>query len=571
MRKVLSAVLAAVLTGVVGAAAGAAPATAVSSSLPLLTADNQPTWQTDGVVWAVAVVGNVAYVGGNFDYVRPPGKAVGDASQVARRNLAAFDARTGALLPFDPVVTGTPFSSSTQMTDCDDLGGGQYNCDAVWEIKASPDGSRIYVGGDFTAVDGVDRHRLAAFDTATGALVTSFKPAMSSRVRALAVTSDTVYAGGHFTMVDGVARSRLAAFTTAGALRPWFPTADRGVYAMVLAPDKSRVVIGGDFDTLNGESIHGLAAVNAVSGASMPWSSRPITLTSTWRAWVTDLVADADTVYASSNGEGGFDGRLAADPYTGDIKWLNDCRGATQAVTLLRGVLYSGSHAHNCRATGGFPEFSPIQHWRLLAEAAKPAAGSTVSPLLHWFPNTNGGRTAYNQGPRAMDNNGTHMWVGGDFTLVNGKAQEGLTRFTFRDVAPDVNLPAAFGAAPTAAATDVPGELRVTWPATWDADDATLRYDVFRDGATTAFTSVTGASNFWTLPQMSVVDTGVAPGSTHTYVVRAVDSAGNAISSSSSEPAVATPGPKPLPAILDARPSPCGGPTRRRPTSRAPS
>ena len=37
-------------------------------------------------------------------------------------------------------------------------------------ITASPDGSRVYVGGDFTAVDGAARGHVAAFDTATGAL-----------------------------------------------------------------------------------------------------------------------------------------------------------------------------------------------------------------------------------------------------------------------------------------------------------------------------------------------------------------------------------------------------------------
>ncbi len=59
-------------------------------------------------------------------------------------------------------------------------------------VTAAPDGSRIYVGGDFTAVDGVARGHVAAFDTATGALDPTFKPNVSSQVRALAAARNHV-------------------------------------------------------------------------------------------------------------------------------------------------------------------------------------------------------------------------------------------------------------------------------------------------------------------------------------------------------------------------------------------
>lgn len=54
----------------------------------------------------------------------------------------------------------------------------------VWAIAASADGSRVFVGGDFTKVDGQTRNRIAAFDTATGALVPNWKPSVSYRVKA---------------------------------------------------------------------------------------------------------------------------------------------------------------------------------------------------------------------------------------------------------------------------------------------------------------------------------------------------------------------------------------------------
>ncbi|TDD27192.1 fibronectin type III domain-containing protein, partial [Actinomadura sp. KC06] len=41
--------------------------------LPTLTADPLPTWQTNGTVWDVEVVGDTVYVGGTFTAIRPPG------------------------------------------------------------------------------------------------------------------------------------------------------------------------------------------------------------------------------------------------------------------------------------------------------------------------------------------------------------------------------------------------------------------------------------------------------------------------------------------------------------------
>lgn len=48
---------------------------------------------------------------------------------------------------------------------------------------------------------------------------------------------------------------------------------------------------------------------------------------------MTDLVIDNDTVYASAEGAGTFDGRLALNPDDGELRWVDNCRGATQALT----------------------------------------------------------------------------------------------------------------------------------------------------------------------------------------------------------------------------------------------
>src|SRR6476469_2056772 len=152
-------------------------------------ADALPTWQINGVVWSQAVVGNTVYVTGSFTKARPPGVAVGGAGEVPALNIFAYDVRTG-----NPVAG---FSHSL-------------NAQGL-VVRGSADGSRVYVGGDFTTVDGVARGHVAAFDTATGALV-NWAPNVGSQVRGLGLTPSTVYVGGNFASANGQPRTNLASF-----------------------------------------------------------------------------------------------------------------------------------------------------------------------------------------------------------------------------------------------------------------------------------------------------------------------------------------------------------------------
>ncbi|MEW2354545.1 hypothetical protein [Spirillospora sp. NPDC029432] len=482
-----------------------------------VTADELPTWQTDGVVLSIAMVGDTVYVGGNFDHIRPPGTAPGDPQEQPRANLAAFNAATGQPLAWDPAVESNP-GQETEVRD----------------IDAAPDGRTLYIAGKFTKVNGLSRPRIASFTLPDGSL-TTFRHDVSAAIEALTVSPTTVYAGGHFTSVGTAARQRLAAFdTTTGALTAWAPTADRPVHALTMSPDGGQVVIGGKFDLLNGNPPHGLGAVYADNGTSAPWETGVDYVTETRMSWVTDLVTDHDTVYASAAGQSTFDGRLAVEADGGRLRWIDQCLGGTEAITLLDGVLYSGSHAHDCSSQpDGFPELHP-NYQRLLAEPARPT-GDTP-PILHWFPVTNSGAAPYNQGPRAMDNNGDYLWIGGDFTTVNKRPQQSLTRFAPLRVSADVNTPEALDAPTVTGGTS--GSLKVDWTQTWDRDNRRLKYEVIRDGTTVVHTAES-ASRYWDLQPMTFADTGLAPGSSHTYSVRVTDPFGNSTRSPQSTPAQA--------------------------------
>ncbi len=159
---------------------------AVPDSTSAVTADALPTVQVNGVVWAQAVIGNTVYATGSFTSARPAGAKRG-VNEAPASSILAFDIRTGERI--------TGFRASLN---------GQGRA-----IQPSPDGTRIYVGGDFTVANGANRNRLAAFDAATGQLIGSFAPSISGSVTALAVTDEAVYVGGGFVSADAQARTRL--------------------------------------------------------------------------------------------------------------------------------------------------------------------------------------------------------------------------------------------------------------------------------------------------------------------------------------------------------------------------
>ena len=129
--------------GVVAAGMAAASMVGFSSAEPAgaltaplgMTADDLSTWQTNGVVWALAQANGVVFAGGTFSSVRPPGAAAGTGEQQAL-NFQAFDAASGA-----------PTSCRLSFT----VGSGTAT---VRALAVSPDKSTLYAGGTFGSVNG---------------------------------------------------------------------------------------------------------------------------------------------------------------------------------------------------------------------------------------------------------------------------------------------------------------------------------------------------------------------------------------------------------------------------------
>jgi PKD repeat protein len=487
-----------------------------------VSADVLPTPQINGVVWRVAVAGDVAYAVGSFTKARPAGSPAG-TNEVTRNNAMAFNITTGAILAWNPNLNAQGRA-----------------------VQISPDGTKLYVGGDFTTVSGQAQSKVAAFSLPSGAYDASYKTGASGAVRALAISNDRVFVGGSFSGAGGQPRSNLAAFDrTTGALLPWAPTADSIVEALVTAPDNSRVILGGRFQNVNGVAKVGVGAVSGTTGASLTWTSRPVptTINSGATSWVTDLVMKDGVVYGTANGEGGhwYDGRFAATFSNGDLIWLDNCYGATYGTAIIDQVMYTVSHSHDCTSLGTFSDSNPQVWHRALAETiyatgtdqSAPGSNSNYShqPIptqLNWYPPVNAGTyTGIFQGGWGLGTNGTYLVMGGEFTQVNGKSQQGLATFVKRTIAPNKIGPVYSTDTKPSVRSLSSGTARIAFTGTSDYDDATLTYQVLRDNSLTPIYSTDIKSPFWALPQSGFVDTGLAPGSTHTYRINIKDPWGN--------------------------------------------
>ena len=490
-----------------------------SRTASVVTADALPTAQINGVVWTSVITGPRLFAAGEFTQARPAGSAPG--SNVRRRwNLVSIDLATGALNAFAPQFNGP-----------------------VRALAVSTDGATLFVGGSFTRVGPYTRNRFAAFRISTGELLTK-NPNFNATVAALAVTGSTVYAGGYFTTVNGVARSRLAAVQAfSGALTSWAPSADSTVRALTMTGDKTKVIAGGHFNFVNGLSGRGLVALDAVSGARRRWEINGVVKDYGPDSAILSLAADASTVYGTGYafGPGNFEGVFAADDTVGAVRWIQDCHGDTYDVAQTAGAIYSVGHPHFCGNIGGYPETGQSNPQRTLAMTR--TARGTVAPntepgrsgdfggqpapsLYNWFPALNSGTfSGLGQGAWTVAASTSYVVLSGEFTQVNGRAQQGIVRFTLPSKQNVRRGPEDRSAATAPTVAGGPdGTARVTWRANWDRDEMPLSYDVLRrfgSGTETVVGTVSRASTFWNRPTVAFTDRGLVSGRTYSYRIRA--------------------------------------------------
>jgi hypothetical protein len=359
-------------------------------SAQALSQSVDPGYQTNGQVNSIVTVRNTVYIAGNFTSVRPAGAAPGDPG-VARSNLAAFRADTGALRKWNPGTDGP-----------------------VTALALSPNGRTVYVGGDFDTLSGVTRHNLGAVSAAKTGAATRYRASTNGDVRAIAATKKRVYVGGDFTTVRNKKHKRLAATKLNGrVIKGWKPAADSTVRTIALA--RKRVYVGGGFTSINKRQQPHLAALSATTGKIQSWKRHPAYI-------VWDIVVNKKSVYVGGNGTGGH---IDAFRPNGHRLWRTQTDGGVQALAYYQGKVIVGGHFDNfCRGVSK----GPVVGFKCpTIQASRPrllALGHKQGSLNRWNP-------APDQDPGvfALTPSKSALYVGGKFGRIAKKAQANFAVF----------------------------------------------------------------------------------------------------------------------------------------------
>jgi hypothetical protein len=352
-------------------------------------------WQANGTVRVEKIVGNTVYLGGSFTAMLPAGSTGSGA--VTRNGAAAVNLDTGALLSWNPNVTGG----------------------AVYAIDTS--GSNVYIGGAFSTVAGATHRRVVEVNNSTGALVTAFHPPTPNKaVRGLKVSGSNLYVGGSFTSMGGTSHAYAARVNaTTGAIdSAWTPVVDNEVRAFAVDSGNTRVVLGGFFRTLNGASFIGVGAVNTTTGATVPWAWHTADLQTFRPFQILRFTQDGSTLFGAATGNGGS--MISWNIADGTLNYIEGTNGNVVDMAVLDGLVYFGGHFSGyCGAIPG-NNFCTVQANRDKLIAVDEATGA----LQSWHPsaNTTLGVETLAAGDRSVT-------VGGEFTKIGGVAQTHHAQF----------------------------------------------------------------------------------------------------------------------------------------------
>src|SRR5215211_4114893 len=412
------------------AAAGMAGAQA---SPPLNeTPDN--TWMTNGVVNSVVRSGDYVYVSGKFTRAR---SADSGGKTFVANNLARFKADTGVGDPtWTPDVTGADTSTT------------------VWSLAAT-DG-KIWVGGKFNAVDGIPRRNLAAVGTTgTGVVDPNVDPVVGSEtnpgVRALVASGTKVYLGGYFTTIDGQTHRYLGALDLSGTPDPtWRPETDGGVHCLAFSDDKATVFAGGTFSNAAGpDGVYSprkrVARFDASSGALDPWTIPPNTVENGDVA--NDMAVTPARITVAFRGSNWTRSLRLDNGSTGSQVWAVKSTGEAQTLTMLPDDTPNITTDDKIVIGGHFSSWNGVK--RTAIAMINLSNGSLDTD---WAPTLTAGGTGFVSILETYVD-GNHVYIGGQFNTVEGQPRTNFARFS-RDV-PDTTSPTVSSVAPADSQTDV--------------------------------------------------------------------------------------------------------------------
>ncbi len=313
----------------------------------------------------------------------------------------------------------------------------------VESIEAAPGGGALFVGGNFSTVNGVSNFGIAKLDAVTGTMVPGFNAVSSGKIRDLAVSGNKLYMGGDFWAMNGVDRRRMAAIdATTGALDPSFTVGTSApkvslewVDKIDVSPLGNEMVAIGNFVAINGLPRQQIVRID-LSGAQatvMPWATNQFgdyCIAQFWQYLRDVEYSPAGDFFAVATTGGPVTGRLcdtasrwetSSQSSTALETWANWSGGDTlTAVAISDVAVYIGGHQRWLNNHTGNNLAGPGAVSRPGIAALEPLSGVPLS----WNPGKDRGIAVWD-----LHLADSGLYVGSDSDFTAGEYHAKLAQF----------------------------------------------------------------------------------------------------------------------------------------------
>ena len=282
---------------VVGGGVGAQPVPGHTRLVPDRPRTNTPLI-SGGEIWDIEVIPqlNRVFIAGNFTSLA---NTVSPTTTINQANLASYNLTTGLIdTQFRPTFNG-----------------------GVTAVEASPDGTKLFVGGSFNTVNGVAKQKVASLNLTTGAPLTTFgfTNSTNNQVQSLAASNSTLYVGGRYTRINGQLRTGLAAVNAAsGVVDLTFNNSisggigvngQLGVPQLKLTHDNSKLLVVHTGRQIAGQDRLGMALIDTATKQLLPfrstlWDENLARVGGVTRICCADIAPD-DSYFIVTSGSGG--------------------------------------------------------------------------------------------------------------------------------------------------------------------------------------------------------------------------------------------------------------------------
>jgi large repetitive protein len=407
---------------------------------------------SDGEIWDIEVVPslNRVFIAGSFTSAA---NTVSPTTAVNQAGLLSYNLSTGLI--------DTSFRPT--------FGGG-----GVSAVEATPDGTKLFVAGSFNTVGGVARQKVASLNLTTGAPISTFAFTQSTnnQATALATTNSTLYVGGKFSRINGVLKTGLAAVNTAsGAVDTTFSNNISGgigvngaltVQQLKLTHDESKLLVVHTGRQIAGQDRLGMGIIDTSTEQLLPWRStlwddNLARVGGVTRIYGADIAPD-DSYFVVTSGSGGDAPPIsdvairypltAASLQDSSVQpaWISRNFDSTYSVAITEQAVYIGGHfgfIDDPSSDDPYPGLQNVGYgtgqglagYGLGDQVVRRDHIAAISPesgrALEWNPT--GGSNSF-EGNKAMEATPRGLFIGGDGMFQGGVRTGRVAFYDFNTV-----------------------------------------------------------------------------------------------------------------------------------------